>query len=318
MKYAKIVIIGAGKVGSSIAYNLMLQGICNEIVFIDIDKKLARAQAVDLQDCAMFLNRHIVIHDGEYSDCTTADVIIITAAVPLIQGQSRLDMVESAYYIIKCIIPEIMKHCFNGHFIIITNPVDVVSYFVYKLSGLPKNKIIGTGTALDTARLRKTLSEIIKTDIKDIQAYVIGEHGDSQIIPWSLVTIRGKPLKQLLADNNSEFNAVDLKTIENKIIQSGWEIADVKGTTNFGISSTVVEIVKAIICNKTIVLPVSALLEGEFDEYDVFAGVPTLINANGIQEVIQINIKDYELKGFKRSVSIIREVVNECYFKSNM
>lgn len=129
-----------------------------------------------------------------------------------------------------------MKYYFNGHFIIITNPVDVISHFVYKLSGLSKNKIIGTGMAPDTARLRKTLSEMIKVDIKNIQAYVIGEHGDSQIIPWSLVTVGGKTLRQLFSDNKSRFDTVDKKN-KKKIICSGWEIADVKGTTNFGISS---------------------------------------------------------------------------------
>ena len=311
IKKTKIVIVGAGNVGSSTAYNLMIQGVCNEIVLIDINKTKANAEALDLQHCVEYINRTVSIYAGEYSDCGDADIIVITAAVPLIPGQTRLDMTEAASKIMKSIIPPIMLSGFNGHFIIITNPVDIMSYYVYKLSGLPKNQIIGTGTALDSARLKKSIADLINVDIKSVQAYSIGEHGDSQIVPWSLVTVGGKSFKDILEDNIDRFGVVDLDELVKRTIKSGWEIAAGKGTTNYGISATTVGIIKAMVNNENRIIPTSVMLNGEFGEKDIFVGVPAVINSTGVKEILQIHLTNEELVGFKKSIQIIKNVMTK-------
>ena len=310
IKKTKIAIIGAGNVGSSTAYNLMIQGVCDEIVLIDINKKKAYAEALDLQQCVEYINRTVNVSAGEYSDCGDADIIVITAALPLIPGQTRLDMTEAASKIIKSIVSPIMESGFNGHFIVITNPVDIMSYYVYKLSGLPKNQIIGTGTALDSTRLKKSIADLIHVDIKSVQAYSIGEHGDSQIVPWSLVTAGGKSFKDILEDNLDRFGVVDLDELVKRTIKSGWEIAAGKGTTNYGISATTVGIILAIVNDENRIIPTSVLLDGEFDEQDVFVGVPAVINATGVKEILQIHLTNEELAGFKNSIRIIKDVIS--------
>ena len=310
IKKTKIAIIGAGNVGSSTAYNLMIQGLCDEIVLIDINKKKAYAEALDLQQCVEYINRTVNVSAGEYSDCGDADIIVITAALPLIPGQTRLDMTETASKIIKSIVSPIMESGFNGHFIVITNPVDIMSYYVYKLSGLPKNQIIGTGTALDSTRLKKSIADLIHVDIKSVQAYSIGEHGDSQIVPWSLLTAGGKSFKDILVDNFDRFGVVDLDELKKRTIKSGWEIAAGKGTTNYGISATTVGIILAIVNDENRIIPTSVLLDGEFGEHDVFVGVPAVINATGVKEILQIHLTNEELAGFKNSIRIIKDVIS--------
>lgn len=311
IKQTKIAIVGAGNVGSSTAYNLMIQGVCDEIVLIDINKQKAYCEALDLQHGVDFLNRDVKVYAGEYSDCKDADIIVITAAVPLIPGQTRLDMVESAAKIMKSIIPPIMESGFKGYFIIITNPVDVMSYYVYKLSGLPKSQIIGTGTALDSARLKNKIASILNVDTKSVQAYTIGEHGDSQIVPWSHVTVGGKDLKDILEDNKARFGEVDLEELRSLTVKAGWEIAAGKGTTNYGISATTVGVIKAIVNNENRILPVSVLLDGEYGEHDVFAGVPAVLNANGVKEIVELHITEEELQAFQHSVGMIKDCIEK-------
>jgi L-lactate dehydrogenase len=311
IKQTKIAIIGAGNVGASTAYNLMIQGVCNEIVLIDINKQKAYCEALDLQHGVEFLNREVKVYAGEYSDCGDADIIIITAAVPMIQGQTRLDMVDSASKIVKSIVPPIMESGFRGHFIIITNPVDIMTYYVYKLSGLPKNQVIGTGTSLDSARLKYRIAKIFNVDTKSVQGCTIGEHGDSQIIPWSHVTVGGKLLKDILADNKGRFDEINYEELRKLTINDGWEIAKGKGTTNYGIASTTVGIVKAIVNNENRIIPVSTYLDGEYGEHDVYAGVPVVLNASGVKEIVELHITEEELTNFKQSVAIIREYIGK-------
>ncbi|BCN30288.1 L-lactate dehydrogenase [Anaeromicropila herbilytica] len=311
IKQTKIAIVGAGNVGASTAYNLMIQGLCNEIVLIDINKKKAHCEALDLQHGVEYLNREVKVYDGEYSDCKDADIIVITAAVPMVQGQTRLDMVESASKIVKSIVPPIMESGFSGHFIIITNPVDVMSYYVYKLSGLPKNQIIGTGTSLDSARLKLRIADIFNVDTKSVQGYTIGEHGDSQIVPWSHVTVGGKSLNDILADNKGRFGELDFEELRKLTIDDGWVIARGKGTTNYGIAATTVGIIKAMVNNENRIIPVSTYLDGEYGEKDVFAGVPVVLNATGVKEIVELHITEDERKLFKNSVSVIRDCIDK-------
>lgn len=311
MKINKVAVIGAGAVGTSIAFDIILQGICDELLMIDINKAKAESEVLDLKHCTGYSNSSIKIKCGEYSECYDADIVVITAAAPLIKGQTRLDMLSTAKKITKSIVDPIMKSGFNGYFVIVTNPVDIISYYVYKLSGLPKNKIIGTGTALDSARLKVLLADLIGVEARSVQAYTIGEHGDSQFIPWSTASIGGKQFDDILVDNKERLDGFNPDEILEEIKKSGWKIADVKGTTNYGIAATTVDIIKSILNDERKVIPVSAFLEGEYGINDVFIGVPAIINRNGISEIVELHLNDEEQDLFNNSVSIIKKYINK-------
>lgn len=311
MKANKVAVIGSGAVGTSIAFDLIIQGICNELLMIDINKPKAESEVLDLKHCAAYSNTSIKIKAGEYSECTDMDIIVITAAAPLIKGQSRLDMFETAKKITKSIIDPLMESGFNGHFIIVTNPVDIISYYVYKLSGLPKNKVIGTGTALDSARLKVFLADLIGIEANSVQAYTIGEHGDSQFIPWSTVSIGGKKFEDILIDNKQRLKSFDKDHTLEEIKRAGWKIADIKGTTNYGIAATTVDIIKSILNNEGKIIPVSALLEGEYGFNDVYIGVPAIINKTGISEIVELRLSNEEYSSFSNSVSILKEFLSK-------
>lgn len=308
-KKQKVAIVGTGAVGSSIAFQLVIQGVCDEIVLMDLNQRKAQSEALDLTHCIDFLDHKVRVTAGEYSQCGDMDIIIITAAVPLVLGQTRLDMLGSAQKIMKSIVPPIMESGFKGHFIIITNPVDIMSYYAYKLSGLPKSHIIGTGTALDSARLKNFLADLVEVDPRSVQAYTIGEHGDSQFVPWSNVLIGGKRFDDILEDNKERFADVDLNKFLEDTKRAGWVIAEGKGTTNFGIASTTVAIVKAVLNDENKIMPVSTLLEGEYGVDEVFAGVPCVLNQSGVKEIVEIRLNEEEKNQFDHSVQVIKEYI---------
>lgn len=316
LKKTKIVIIGAGNVGASVAFDLMISSSCDNIVLIDQNKELAYAQALDLRHCALYLEKPISITEGDYSDCADADILILSAAAPLIKGQTRLDMLASAYGIVQNIVPKVMDSGFSGCIIVITNPVDVISYCVYKLSGLPKNKVIGTGTALDTARLKLYIANIMKTDLDSIQIVSIGEHGDSLVIPWSVASFNGNKLTDLLFRKNPDNERKDqLDSIHNMVINAGWEVADIKNTTNYGIAAVTTDIVKTILQDKNKIIPISAFLDGEFGVKDVYAGVPAIVNANGVTEIVDFEMTQEEHIKFLESIAIIKQSIKSISIK---
>ena len=310
----KVAIIGAGAVGSATAFSLITQGVCDEVVLIDINQNRAAAEAKDLIHSIDFLNRNVRVTSGSYADCADANIVVITASVPLIPGQTRLDMLASASRIIRSIVAPIMDSGFDGHFVVISNPVDIMSYYVYRLSGLPKQQVIGTGTALDSARLKCFIGELIDVDPRSIMAFSMGEHGDSQMVPWSCVTIGGKSFQQIWEDNQDRVAGVDREDLVRKTIGAGWEIADYKGTTNYGIASTTVGIIRALLYDENRIIPVSTLLEGEYGEEGVFAGVPAVISRVGVKEVVRVHMTDEELAAFRRSVAVIREYCGKLEF----
>lgn len=309
-KRSKVVIVGAGLVGSSTAFSLVTQGICDEVMIIDINKDKARGEVMDLGHCVEYLNRNVNVMVGDYKDCTDADFVVITAGAPPKANQSRLDTLELTARIAKSIVEPIMESGFNGHFIIVSNPVDIISYYVYKLSGLPKNQVIGTGTAMDTARLKHFIGEIINVDPRSVQGYTMGEHGDSQMCPWSNVMIGGKKIYDIIEDNE-EFKDLNLDDIVKEVTSVGFDILRIKGTTCYGIASTVVGIIKAILYDENKIIPVSTLLEGEFGEEDVYCGVPAILNRTGVEDVITVRLTEDEMVKFKKSVGVIREHINK-------
>lgn len=304
---SKVGIVGCGLVGSTTAFSLITQGICDEVLMIDINKERAYGEMLDLQDSIEYLNRNVKVKTGEYSDCGDVDIIVITAGAPPKQGQTRLDTLELSAKICKSIIDPIMASGFDGIFLVISNPVDIITHYVKILSGLPKNQVIGTGTAIDSARLQNMIAQLVKVDPRSVHAYSMGEHGDSQMVPWSTVTVAGKPLYDVIADNKEMLGEVDLEEILYKITQEGWEILNRKGTTYYGIATTCVGIIKAILSDENRIIPVSTLLEGEYGERDVYAGVPVVLNRSGASDVLEIHMTPGELARFKESVGVIRE-----------
>jgi L-lactate dehydrogenase len=307
IKKSKIAIVGCGLVGSSTAFSLVTQGVCDEVIMIDINEEKALGEVLDLRDTIKYLDRNVKVNTGTYADCKDVDIIVCTAGAPPKAGQSRLDSLETSAKITKSFVQPIMESGFDGIFIVVSNPVDMVAYFVHQLSGLPKNQVIGTGTALDTARLQNIIAELVKVDPRSVYAYSMGEHGDSQMVPWSTVTIAGKPFYDIIQDNKELVGEVDLDQLVLKTSREGWEIYNRKGTTYYGIASACVGIIKAILYDENKIIPVSTLLEGEYGESGVFAGVPTVLNRTGASDVLEIHMTNDELEKFKSSVSLIRE-----------
>lgn len=310
----KIAVVGCGFVGSSVAFSLVTQGVCDEILMIDINKERAYGEALDLKHGIEYLNRNIKIETGTYEDCGDANIVVITAGAPPKPGQSRLDTLEMSAKIMESIVNPIMKSGFNGHFIVISNPVDIIAHYVYKLSGLPKSQVIGTGTSLDSARLKNFIGEICNVDPRSVQAYSMGEHGDSQMVPWSVVTVGGKSFYDVVRDNKERLGNVDFDALVKETTQAGWEVFNRKGTTYYGIASACVGIIKAIMYDENRIIPVSTLLEGEFGQHDVFCGVPAILNRTGVKEVVEIHMSDDELSRFAKSAQIIKintEKLNE-------
>lgn len=311
LKRRKVAIVGTGLVGSSTAFSLITQGVCDEVLLIDINKEKALGEVMDLNHCIEYLNRNTKIKVGSYEECTDVDIVVITAGAPPKPGQTRLDTLDLSAKIAESIVTPIMKSGFKGHFIIVSNPVDIISYYVYKLSGLPKSNVIGSGTSVDSARLKNFIGEIFNVDPRSVQAYSMGEHGDSQMVPWSHVYIGGKPFNKVIQDNKDRYGEVDLDKLVLDTARAGWEVYNRKGTTYYAIASATVGIIKAILNDENKIIPVSTLLEGEYGEYDVFTGVPVVLNAEGVKEVVEINMTEDELEKFKASNKVIREYISK-------
>ena len=303
----KVAIVGCGLVGSTTAFSLVTQGVCDEVMLIDINKERAYGEMLDMRDSIEYLNRNVKVKTGTYAECGDMDIIVITAGAPPKQGQTRLDTLEMSAKIAKSIVEPIMKSGFDGIFIAISNPVDIIAHYIYKLSGLPKNQVIGTGTAIDSARLQNMIAQTVNVDPRSVHAYSMGKHGDSQMVPWSTVTIAGKPFYDVIADNKELVGDVDLDELVYRTTQEGWEIFNRKGTTYYGIATACVGVIKAILNDENRIIPVSTLLEGEYGERDVYAGVPTVLNRSGAYDVLEIHMTLGELARFKESTRVIRE-----------
>ncbi|MBY0757456.1 L-lactate dehydrogenase [Clostridium sardiniense] len=309
IKNTKVAIVGTGLVGSSTAFSLVTQGVCDEVLMIDINNERAVGEAMDLNHSIEYLNRNTKVRAASYDECGDVDVIVITAGAPPKPGQTRLDTLDLSAKIVETIVNPIMESGFKGYFIIVSNPADIIAYHVYKLSGLPKSHVLSTGTSVDTARLKNFIGELLDVDPRCVQGYSMGEHGDSQMVPWSHVTVGGKSFIKVLEDNKDRFPNVDLDKLVQDTAQAGWEVYKRKGTTYYAIASASVGIIKAILYNENKVIPVSTLLEGEYGVSDVFAGVPVILNSEGVKEIVEIHMSDEEKNKFQSSINVIKEYI---------
>ncbi|WP_302271563.1 L-lactate dehydrogenase [Brachyspira aalborgi] len=307
IKTRKIAIIGAGHVGSHAGYSLASQGLVENIVYIDIDKKKAFSQALDIFDSIVYLPHRIIVKDGDYSDIDDADIMVICAGPLPNMSQTRMDTLGDTVAVMKDIISNIKKTKFAGIIINISNPADVITHYIQNQLNYDYKKIISTSTTLDSARLRRAISEEINIDQKSIYAYSLGEHGESQMVAWSTVTIAGKPLFELIKEKPEKYGKLDLNKIAEKGKKGGWEVFGGKGSTEFGIGASLSEVVKAIICNEHRVLPVSVYLNGEYGQKDVYASVPAVLGKDGVEEIIELNMTEEEKKLFDSSCKFMSE-----------
>lgn len=304
---SKVVIIGVGGVGATVAFSLATQGVCDEIVLIDVNEEKCYGEVMDITQSMDFLNRNVKVKLGTYEDCRDASAIVVTACAPMTKDNNRLLWLRATKGIIKNIVNNVMANGFDGIFVVVSNPVDIISYYIYKLSGLPAHQIIGTGTSLDTSRLKCLIGERIGIEPRSVNAYVIGEHGDSESIPWSCVRIGGKDIYSVIRDNPHRFSPDDLQILEEKTKNAGWEIFNRKGTTTYGIASAAVGILKAVMFDENRIITASVRLSGELGENEVFIGVPVILNRGGAREVVELEMTPEEAKRFHDSCDNVRQ-----------
>ena len=301
----KVVLVGTGMVGMSYAYCLLNQTVCDELVLIDVNKKKAEGEAMDLNHGLAFAGSNMKIYAGEYGDCQDADIVVICAGVDQKPGETRLDLLKRNAEVFRSIIDPVTESGFNGIFLVATNPVDIMTRITCELSGFNPRRVLGTGTALDTARLRYLLGEYLEADPRNIHAYVIGEHGDSEFVPWSQAMLATKPILTLCDSEDSYCQ--HLEEIEKEVREAAYRIIEAKKATYYGIGMAMTRITKAILGDEHSVLTVSAMLRGEYGQKDVFIGVPCIINQNGIQKVLTLSLTDEEKEKLAQSCNTLRE-----------
>jgi L-lactate dehydrogenase len=310
MKKGKVVLVGTGFVGMSMAYSMLNRGGINELVLIDIDKDKTIGEEMDLSHGLPFAPQKMVIKAGDYDECKDAQVVVITAGIAQKPGQTRLELAETNTRIMKSITKSIMASGFNGIIIVASNPVDLMTYVVSKVSGLPKNQVFGSGTVLDTARLRYLMSDYLKVSSKNIHAYIMGEHGDSSFVPWEHAYVGCKKIKDVMEDNNHPME--DLEKIHKDVINAAYEIINKKKATYYGIGMSLNRLVRAVLDNENSILTVSTYLkDGQYGQDDIYIGVPAIINSNGIRELVDLELNEEEQAKLDNSCRIIKEM-REC------
>jgi L-lactate dehydrogenase len=308
----KAVIIGAGNVGSTIAYTIMMNQIATEIVLIDVNREKASGEALDMNHGIAYF-KQLVIREGDYSDCKNADVIIITAGIGRKPGQTRIDLAKTNVAIIKEITHNIMEYAENPILLVVSNPVDVLTYVVQKESGLPASRVFGSGTTLDSGRFRYLISRHCQVDVRNVHAYIIGEHGDSEVPVWSRANIAGKPFSEFCDDCPKKCKSVNREVIFENTKNAGAEIISKKGATYYGIAMAVTRIVSAIMGNEFAVLTVSSVVPNKYGVKDVALSLPSVINKNGIDRIINLCLDEKETAQIIESGDKLRTVIEEVY-----
>lgn len=296
----KVVIIGCGNVGMSYAYALLNQKTyVNELVLIDVNTKKVEGEVMDLNHCLAYSPSKITIKLGDYKDCRDAKIVVISAGANQNVGETRMDLIHKNSKIFNSIVTSVMSSGFNGIFLVATNPLDIMTYLTYKYSNLPTNKVLGTGTTLDTARLRYLMSEKIGISPTSIEAFVIGEHGDSEFVPWSNVSIALKGIDEYISEEEKNKLEVDVRN-------SAYEIINRKGATYYGIGMCLVRITEAILGDENLVLSVSAYDK----ENNIYISTPAIINKDGVKDKIYIPLTEEEKDKIKYSIKCIKDAIN--------
>ena len=304
----KVGIVGVGRIGSRCAYTIANQGLAREIILYDIDQKRVMSEMSDLRDGLCLYPHRITINAGEYKDLSTCDIIAITAGVQT-NVQDRRAPLEDNAQIVERVVSVIMKEGFQGIFIIITNPCDVLAYYTEKISALGRERVFATGTFLDTIRLKKELSLSVQMSAAEFHAYVMGEHGDSQLIPWSLVTMFGEPLYKLELKNQKYM--INKTDIETKVRMGAWNAVEGKGVAEYGVASCFARCVRSIFYDEKQILPLSTKIQGEYGADHVCFGTPAVLGAGGIETVIQVALQPNEYSNLMKSYEILRACITK-------
>ncbi|UUX32889.1 L-lactate dehydrogenase [Fundicoccus culcitae] len=304
----KIIIIGDGAVGSSFAFTLVTQDIGREIGIIDIDTNKTIGDALDLSSALAFTNpKHI--YSANYNDCHDADIVVITAGAAQKPGETRLDLVNKNLRIFKDIVSKVVDSGFDGIFLIATNPVDILTYATWKFSGFPKERVIGSGTSLDTARFRQEIAQIVNVDARNVHSYILGEHGDTEFPVWSHANIGGLQIYEWIKDNPGTDEEA-LVNIFFKVRDLAYEIIDKKGATYYGIAVALARICHAILADTQSIFPLSVYLDGQYGEEDIYIGAPAVVGRNGIEAVIEIPLNEQEQAKMHHSAQTLKQVLN--------
>jgi L-lactate dehydrogenase len=307
-KPVKIAIVGVGNVGATFAYALLGSALASQIVLIDHNQKRAEGEAMDLNH-AVPLTHSTKIWAGDYSDCAGAAITVITAGTAQREGETRLDLVARNYQILQSIVPQVVKYNPDGILLIASNPLDVLSYAALKLSGLPSSKVIGSGTILDTARFRYMLSQHAEVDPRSVHAYIIGEHGDSEVPVWSLANIAGMPLEDYCKMNCEQFNHDVYEKIFEQTRDAAYQIIERKGATFYGIGMGLVRICEAILRGQHTVLSVSTLINNYYGIDDVYLSLPCVIGRDGVQKFLHLPLDNKEIAGLQKSANVLKETI---------
>ena len=309
----KVTIIGAGNVGATIAYAMTVTGMVSEIVLIDVYTEKALGEAMDIRQGTPFC-APIKVYAGDYPDAAGSDVVVITSGIARRPGQSRIDLTQTNVNIIKSIAPQITQYAPDALYVIVSNPVDVLTYVFAKVSGIPESHIIGSGTSLDTARLRARLAEDLDISQKNVHAYVLGEHGDSSFVPWSTANIANIPLNDYLSGlqrPGTEKPVLDLEDIETFMRTSGAEVIKRKGATFYAVAISVCNIVSVLLGSTDTVLCVSTMMHGEYGIDDVCLSIPTLIGPGGIKGNVQPTLTEEEVAKLNNSANVLKGVIEQ-------
>ena len=302
----KVAVVGTGMVGMSYAYSLLNQSVCDELTLIDINKTRAEGEAMDLNHGLAFAASNMKISAGNYEDCRDADIVVIAAGVAQKPGESRLDLLRRNTEVFRSIIEPVISSGFNGIFLVATNPVDIMTRITCVLSGFNPGRVLGSGTALDTARLRYLVGGYLRVDPRNVHAYVMGEHGDSEFGPWSQAFLATKPILELGKNGKNELRSC-LDHIEEEVRTAAYRIIEAKQATYYGIGMALTRITKAILGDEHSVLTVSAMLRGDYGQRDIYTGVPCIINQNGVQRVLELSLSEQEMEKFGKSCKTLRE-----------
>lgn len=313
---SKVAIIGAGNVGSTFAFSLMLSGLAREIALIDRNELRARGECMDLNH-GLSLTHPTKIYSSGYGGCQDADIVVITAGAKQKPGQTRMDLIQVNTEIFKEIIPKITKYGRNAILLVVSNPVDILTYVTLKISGLSPHKVIGSGTVLDTSRFRYLISEHCGVDPRNVHAYIIGEHGDTELPVWSNANIGGMILAKYCPMCNKHSHCDRKKELTNifeEVKNSAYKIIEAKGATYYGIALALVRIVEAMLRDENSVLPVSTLINDYYGANDVCLSIPSLVNRNGVERFLNLELSTEEQKQFRHSANTLKEIIKNINF----
>ena len=311
MKDSKIILIGTGAVGSSFAYASTLLGVGRELGIIDINEDKVEGEVMDLTDAISF-TKPKNIYKADYSDCKDAEVVVITAGAAQKEGETRLDLVDKNLAIFKDMIGKVVDSGFDGIFLVASNPVDILTYATWKYSGFPASKVIGTGTTLDSSRFKKEIAGLIGIDPRSVEAFIMGEHGDTEFPVWSHTNIGGLPIYEWVRNQSELDEKALLDTFENSK-NAAYEIIKKKGATFYGIGMALTALVRAIIDDENSVYSTSSYLKGEYGLNDIYLGVPTIIGKDGAKWVIEIPLTDIEKENMDKSAQTLKDIIDKSH-----